>query len=525
MMSHLAGAFLAGLNALLAVFALAGGRLAFLAARPRLTLAVLGVLAAAGLGAHLDFGRFHGDRGAVHYWDFFHYYMGSAYFDELGYTGLYDAAARADLEDEPGAVGERAPVRSLADYRIGSRRDAAERGAEVAARFTTERWARFKAELSVFRAASPGAWRASAVLMDHGYNGTPLVSAVLGTLARQGLVDTGTFVGAMAFADLVLAALAALLIGRWLGAESGIVFLALFALNPFNDFAMIGGSYLRHLHLLLLGVGIAAFRSDRKAASGALLAASGLLRLFPLLLVAGLALHHLLRRDRRVLLRQNARFWIAFAVSCAVLVGATSARYGRRAENPWSEFAAKISVHADKLTPNIVGLTYPFLYSTDRNAAAIEESWRDGRRLNWVEEAEKTLAGRREALVAAGALLALLALIALRRSNREGTGMLAGCAAIFGAFHLSHYDWAVLCLTPLFLPGRRWALPGVALLFAAVASIRLVPALDAVLDLRFLVASALLGLALIAALVAEAVAARRPPSSRATVSDIVAGDR
>jgi hypothetical protein len=524
MMSHLASAFLVALNALLAVFSLSRDRFAFLGVRRWPALALLGALAAVGFGAHLDFLRFHGDRGAVHYWDVFHYYMGSAYFDELGYTGLYDAAARADLEDEPGAADERAPVRSLTDYRVGSRRDAAERGARLVAGFTRERWAGFKADLAVFRASAPDAWRASAVLMDHGYNGTPLVSLALGALPRAGLFDTGAFVGIAAFADLALAVLAALLIGRWLGAGIGLLFLALFALNPFNDFAMIGGSYLRHLHLLLLGLGVAAFHSGRKTASGALLAASGLLRLFPLLLVAGLALHHLLHRDRRELIRRNARFWAAFAVSCLVLVGATSARYGRRDENPWSEFTGKISIHANKLTPNVVGLAYPFLYSAEKNATVIEESWRDGRRLNWVEEAEQTLAGRQGAFIFTGALLALLALVALRRSD-EGAGMLAGLAAIFGAFHLSHYDWVVLCLAPLILPGRRWVLPGVALLFATVAAIRLVPALDAVLDLRFCAASLLLGLAMAAALAAEACFGPRAPSPRAPVSATTVGGR
>ncbi len=103
-MSHFASAFLAGLNVLLAALVLCRDKLHFLHPRPRLVLAGIALLAAVGLGAHLDFLGFHGERGAVHYWDFFHYYMGSKYFAELGYGGLYDASARADAEDDPGGV-------------------------------------------------------------------------------------------------------------------------------------------------------------------------------------------------------------------------------------------------------------------------------------------------------------------------------------------------------------------------------------------------------------------------------------
>jgi hypothetical protein len=508
MMSHLSSAVLAGLNALLAVSALLRRWPAVLAGRSWPALAALAVLCVAGLAAHVDFGRFHGDRGAVHYWDFFHYYMGAKYFEELGYTGLYDAATRADAEDLP-AIDGRAPVRSLADYSIGTREQAAARGATVAAGFAPERWAAFKADLAVFRASSEEAWRASAVLMDHGYNGTPLVSAVFGTVARQGLLDTGVFVRSAAFADLVLAALAALLIGRWLGAGPGLCFLALFFLNPLNDYAMVGGGYLRHLHLILLALGAAAYVSERKVAAGALLAAAGLLRLFPLLLVAGLLARHLVHRDRLALLRRDARFLAAFAVSCVVLVGATSALYAGREANPWLEHGGKIAVHAGKLTPNVIGLAYPFLYSSEHNATAVEASWPHGARLNWVEEAERTLADRRFPHALAGAVLGLLMLLALRRSD-AGAGMLAGLAAVFGVFHLSHYDWSVLCLLPLLLPGRRFVLPGTAFLFAGLAAVRLVPDLDDVLDLRFCAMSLLVGLALCAALVAEAAT---PPLS------------
>ena len=58
-------------------------------------LAVLGVAAFAG---YFNFGRFHSPN-FVHYYDFFHNYVGAKFFPELGYTRLYACASVADVED------------------------------------------------------------------------------------------------------------------------------------------------------------------------------------------------------------------------------------------------------------------------------------------------------------------------------------------------------------------------------------------------------------------------------------------
>ena len=55
--------------------------------------AALALIATLGLAAYFEWGRF--PRGYVHHWDMYHYYMGSKYFDEVGYEGLYDATAVA----------------------------------------------------------------------------------------------------------------------------------------------------------------------------------------------------------------------------------------------------------------------------------------------------------------------------------------------------------------------------------------------------------------------------------------------
>ena len=56
---------------------------------------LLTILAALAVGNYTDFGQWTRDR-YVNGWEFFHYYLGSKYAPELGYTELYAAALVAD---------------------------------------------------------------------------------------------------------------------------------------------------------------------------------------------------------------------------------------------------------------------------------------------------------------------------------------------------------------------------------------------------------------------------------------------
>ena len=67
-------------------------------------LALTAIVSAAGWW---NFGAFHFGGGFLHYHEFFHYYLGSKYFRELGYTGLYDCVALAEARS--GARRRRGP--------------------------------------------------------------------------------------------------------------------------------------------------------------------------------------------------------------------------------------------------------------------------------------------------------------------------------------------------------------------------------------------------------------------------------
>jgi hypothetical protein len=60
-------------------------------------LAVLAVAAVLSVAVYLDFGVFRYGT-YLNEWDFYHYYLGSKYAPELGYTRLYGATLLADRE-------------------------------------------------------------------------------------------------------------------------------------------------------------------------------------------------------------------------------------------------------------------------------------------------------------------------------------------------------------------------------------------------------------------------------------------
>ena len=135
----------AGAALVLAAAAARAGR------RERLERGLCLALAALGVASFANFGDLHhqADRGFVHRWEHFHYHLGSKYFPELGYDGLYVASIAAQHASHPQLrVGRR--LRDLRTNRSERAGDASAHRREVRARFSTERWEAFVADHAVF---------------------------------------------------------------------------------------------------------------------------------------------------------------------------------------------------------------------------------------------------------------------------------------------------------------------------------------------------------------------------------------
>ena len=128
------------------------------------------------------------------YWDVYHYYMGGKYAPELGHTRLYDCYLAAEVEDGFSAHQRRRPkTRDLAtDDLVSTARRLAESSDRCKPHFSAERWEAWKQDHTFFRThMRPFRW--VAMLVDHGFNGSPAWLILGRALASLGPISAVSF--------------------------------------------------------------------------------------------------------------------------------------------------------------------------------------------------------------------------------------------------------------------------------------------------------------------------------------------
>lgn len=241
-----------------------------------LALAVIGVL------SWTNFGAFRG-RPEIHVHDAFHYFLGSKYVRELRHDGLYACALRAARENAHWPALPDREVRDLVDNEI-----VPETRLSCGERFDDSRWRAFRRDVSFFEGrATPSEW--SAHFVDHGYNGTPVMSWLLGTWigaapASEDLLTT------LAFVDPVLYAVAFAAIAWAFGFEVLALALLVWGLGfPWRSDWTVGGIG-RAVWVASSAVGLALLRKGRPGAGGACLGAAIALQILPVVFLLGPAL-------------------------------------------------------------------------------------------------------------------------------------------------------------------------------------------------------------------------------------------
>ncbi|HJX54266.1 MAG TPA: hypothetical protein VJ801_15980, partial [Polyangia bacterium] len=144
----------------------------------RVLIGVLGVSAVLAVATYVDFGVFRYGT-YLNEWDFYHYYLGTKYAHELGYTNLYGATLAADREGGLRYHNPRNEMRDLGTAQLRNVGEVAAESARYRGRFSEPRWREFVADVTWFKMQLP-AHRWSLLLADHGYNGTPAWSFVVG---------------------------------------------------------------------------------------------------------------------------------------------------------------------------------------------------------------------------------------------------------------------------------------------------------------------------------------------------------
>ena len=235
--------------------------------------------------AYWNFGAFHFGN-YVHYWDSYHYYVGSKYFKELSYDLLYECSCVADSE-EP-SLRRKVELRKIMNLKtnvLGGTTEILANPDHCKKHFTPERWQSFRKDIEYFRSRH-GVKRWEEVTTDHGYNATPVWNILGSTLANMSPASDGQMWFLTRIDPILILGMVGVIWWAF-GWQVLCVALAVFATNFPSRFYWTGGSYLRWDWLFHMTVGVCLIKKNKPIVGGYLVAYSALLRVFPGFLFLG----------------------------------------------------------------------------------------------------------------------------------------------------------------------------------------------------------------------------------------------
>ncbi|MEE2664524.1 MAG: hypothetical protein VX681_10445 [Myxococcota bacterium] len=305
-------------------------------------------------------------QSGIHKHDVYNYYMGSKYFPELGYFGLYECSVSALAVDSPGTP----PGIAIRDLRNPLHRtviDPLLQRERCRRDFTPQRWQQFQADVRWFRGIfSEEKW--ASLWEDQGYNPSP-VWTLIGRPVGSLFPAEASSMRLLGLLDLVLVLVSLAFIGWAFGLEALCLAALVWAVNPMSRYIWIGDAFLRYPWLVSSIIGLCLLRKERYLGAGMLLALSSLLRIFPVLLVAGYGLAVLLRWRREGALDPGVRkFAIGFGVAASALV-IVSVPVSGRGPGVYADFTGNIVPWSQITAWNSVGLR-PLLSFSSRAPGA-----------------------------------------------------------------------------------------------------------------------------------------------------------
>ncbi|MCU0304821.1 MAG: hypothetical protein MUC56_12265 [Thermoanaerobaculales bacterium] len=403
---------------------------------------LLGVMAVVAVVAYTNFGHFHG-VSMVHHWEQFHYFLGSKYFPEVGYDGIYVASLAAERELGLGhapqpimrdlRTNEVVPIRSLVNHMT-----------EVRARFSDERWRLFSADVRYFLERNQYGYITS-IRRDHGYNPTPTWTFSARLFSAWPAASDRSLT-ALAWIDTALVGLMFIAIFRSFGTRVGCLAVIVFGLGYPWRWDWVGGAFLRQDWLAAVGVAVCLLKRGRFALAGGLIAYACMVRVFPGGFLVGPAVvfvRHLVDGRPTAWFRRLATGFVVGVLLCLAagsLVG--------RGPSAWLDFKWNLGKHHGTWLTNNVGLKNLMLY--DRATVRREdvdftlpEPW-----IRWQAKMNRLQDERRPLLLLASA--AFLAVVAAASWRLEvWKAAILGMVVAFAAVVLTCYYWVMLLLVPL----------------------------------------------------------------------------
>lgn len=352
----------------------------------------------------------------IHKHEFFHYYLGSKYSPELGYTALYDCVAAAEAQNDPTSDASTRWIRDLRTNRVQRGSPGARNPALCRSRFSPGRWLEFTHDVTWFREqVSRSQWER--MLRDHGYNATPVWNAAGYLLTNTGPVSRPQTILLAALDPLLIAVMWALVWWAF-GWRTMTVALLWWGTNYPARYGYIGGALLRSDWLLMAVGSVALARRGYMVLSGAALGWAALLRVFPGFIAVGALINRLRGFTWRApATRDVLRLAGGAALAAVVLVPFSSIPDSGSLEGSvarWKAFADNSRKHLSGTATNRVSLKTLVSYSPGNRAAELRDYWIDGPGDAWLAVRQRTFDERRTAYWAIVATFVVLLALALR---------------------------------------------------------------------------------------------------------------
>ena len=428
--------------------------------------------------AWLNFGAYHQAR-IVHYWDTYHYYIGSKYFSENGYERIYQCAIVADLQEHGRDDLGKRKIRDLIDNKLHFVAESEVLGYEqkCAEHFAPERWEAFRQDARLFRRVMGSSWWKD-MLMDHGYNASPISNMVASFLSNLGwraqVPDDGTqrlrpddieeFKRRMrryAGIDLALYALSFLMIFWAFGLRACALAALVWGVGYPWAYFWTGGSFARVPWLFMAVASLCFMKKGYPLLSGFAVSWSALLRLFPAVLVGGQGASIVDRFFRRKKLAgpwlnsTDKRFIAGGFLGLLLLCGASVVMNGFEAHPQFVQNSLK---HRETPLTNHMGLPTILSYRPSKVGRHTKDPSMDDPWANWKQGRKDTQHDRRWLYRAL--LLGMFVLLALLGRRIAPWALLsASVILIIGFFELTCYYYSfVVLMAPLAIERLRYTI-------------------------------------------------------------------
>lgn len=320
-----------------------------------------------------------------HRHEFFHYYLGSKYFEELNYGRIYECVAVAEVELGHGATLRKQEIRDLSSENLITpllETNVFKNPKACTDHFSEPRWALFKADVKWLRQVSGGTYWVN-MKKDHGYNPPPVWTMSGKLFSSLGPASDATFKW-LAAIDVGLHAAILGLFAWAFGWRISAIASIFWATNAAGNFYWTGGAFLRHDWIFLFVASVCFAKKRWYLLSGAALTWSALLRVFPA--VAGFAwgvmiLLYLIKHRR--FHPDHLRFVAGALIAGTVLVPSSLYVAG---PTSYGDFAHHIALHKNTPLTNHMGLEVILAHEWDERMYFTRDDSLDDPFKTWKEE-------------------------------------------------------------------------------------------------------------------------------------------